>query len=741
MNLLKLKKLANSRQFDALESLWPDVLDEEAIDWAALSRVVGQVSRLGADQVADNLLGAMLSEAEQRGGPEQRLAAARTAASEVPGSALLRRELKQGLQKLHPDYPDLSTLLNKLFHEDVPLDEALARADRFLALPPGAFLRDSAFLEPGMVEEVDAAHAAVKVSFRGRHAVFDRDKIMDVIVLPRDHFPSMVIYRPDELRELADRDPEALVLMALESTRDRTCSYRDLRQWLVELLGEAGWNAWWKKARPVLKRSERLEMKGASQPTFRVLRRQRTYTERQRERLTALKDDLDRLHFALAYLDESRREGESDLDLVAELGNMAARMAGAHLKDDPVLTLAALAVHAETAATEAKVARLNPAAARRVLSLVEDPGQIALRFDDRLQQSILRFARELDPEGWPETWAVVLPRARRHIAEMIAKELLAAGRADLLDAALGEILDRPTSAPDVVCWLWRARHQDSRFGKGLRELPTIDDGRVLDALLELLEATGRMTSMSDDKRLRRVLEMAQEALLSEQGEPLRRYLAGVDADRARALRDKMEENTGLRAATRTMMTATLREAHPEVFLEHLKPWEEQGVIYTTEWAHQRRREELDDLINVQLPAVARQIGEAAAHGDLSENSEYTAALEKRDQITSLATHIESELAQAKLITPEMARSDFVNIGTRVRVRDLVSGGEESFTFLGVWDSDPEHGILSYTAPLAQAFMGHRVGDQVEFGEEGNRRRWEILAIEPAFGGREASGEG
>ncbi len=732
MNLLKLKKLANSRQFDALESLWPDVLDEEEISWSGLARVVGQVSRLGADEKADTLLGMMLSEAEQRGGPEERLDAARQAAAEVPTSGLLRRELRQLLQRFHPDYPDVSTLLGKLLAEQVPLDVALEQADRFLQLPPGSFLRDRSFLDPGVVEEVDAQKAALRVSFRGRHATIDRERIREVIILPRRHFPSLLIYRPDELRELAGSDPVEFVLLALEATRDRTCTYRELRGWVVELMGEKGWPDWWKKARSVLKRSTRLEMGGASQPTFRVLRRQRSYTERRREQYRKLTDDLARLEFVLDYLDEARREGGGDLELLAELGNAAARLAGVHLKSDPVLTLAALAVHAEVAATEANVAKLNPAAARKVLALVEDLSQIALRFSDRLQQSILRFVRSLEPERWPESWAVVLPRARRHIAELIAKELLSAGRADLLDAALGEILERPTSAPDVVCWLWRARHQESRFGAGLRELDTAAPGRILDALLDLLEATGRMTAMTDDKRLRRVLEMAQETLLIDNGAPLRDYLATVDQARARDLRDQMEQNTGLRAAIRTLMVSTLRESHPEVFLENQRPWEEQDVIYTTEVALQRRREELDDLVKVQIPAVAKQIGEAAAHGDLSENSEYTAALEKRDQITSRATHIESELAKAKIIPPELAHSDFVNIGTRIRVRDLVGGQQETFTFLGVWDSDPENGVLSYTAPLAQAFMGRQVGDQVEFGEEGSRRRWEILSIEPAL---------
>ncbi|MBU1071890.1 GreA/GreB family elongation factor, partial [bacterium] len=289
----------------------------------------------------------------------------------------------------------------------------------------------------------------------------------------------------------------------------------------------------------------------------------------------------------------------------------------------------------------------------------------------------------------------------------------------------------PTASPDVLCWLWRARHTDTKTAATLIALPGLDTGRVLFGLLELMDATGRMTALSDDKRLRKVIDQAQETLSLQDGEPIRRYIAKIDKPDAHALKDRIEASGGLRPSTRTSLLTFLRGAHPEIFVEGARPWEE-DVYYTTESGLNRRQGELDHLVQDALPAVAKQIGEAASHGDLSENAEYTAALEKRDQITSTATRIESELAKAKMIDPEMARTDFVNIGTRVLVRDLVSEREENLTFLGVWDSAPESGVLSYNAPLALAFMGNRVGDQVEYGKEGERRRWEIVAIEPAI---------
>ena len=138
------------------------------------------------------------------------------------------------------------------------------------------------------------------------------------------------------------------------------------------------------------------------------------------------------------------------------------------------------------------------------------------------------------------------------------------------------------------------------------------------------------------------------------------------------------------------------------------------------------------IVKEEIPAVAKQIGEAASFGDLSENAEFTAALEKRDQLASRATGMENDLKMATVINYEMSGSGFVNVGTRVTTINEESGEEEVFTFFGPWDTDVEKKILNYQAPLSMAFMGSRVGDRVTFGKEGVVRSWEVLAIESAL---------
>jgi len=250
-------------------------------------------------------------------------------------------------------------------------------------------------------------------------------------------------------------------------------------------------------------------------------------------------------------------------------------------------------------------------------------------------------------------------------------------------------------------------------------------------MLVLADAAARLCSVSDEERHHRTLALVQQTLQATGGAPLHEIAQTADAATARRLKLAIVENGGLPSSLRAELLGVIRGTHPEVFQESEKPWEE-DAIYTTAAGLEQRRQEFEHLARVELPAVAKAIGEAASHGDLSENAEYKAALEKRDFVTTRAAQIEHELARARLIPPELATSPFANIGTRVRAREEGADADTEFVFLGPWDADPDRHVLNYSAPLAMAFMGKRPGETVVFGEPPETRRWQVLAVEPAI---------
>jgi transcription elongation factor GreB len=87
----------------------------------------------------------------------------------------------------------------------------------------------------------------------------------------------------------------------------------------------------------------------------------------------------------------------------------------------------------------------------------------------------------------------------------------------------------------------------------------------------------------------------------------------------------------------------------------------------------------------------------------------------------------NRIASAQLVPPQVAYPD-VRFGARVTLRDG-AGAERRFQIVGVDESDPERGFVSFTAPIARAVLGRGVGEWASFRVAGSEERWEIVAIE------------
>jgi transcription elongation factor GreA len=137
---------------------------------------------------------------------------------------------------------------------------------------------------------------------------------------------------------------------------------------------------------------------------------------------------------------------------------------------------------------------------------------------------------------------------------------------------------------------------------------------------------------------------------------------------------------------------------------------------------------------------AKAIGEAASHGDLSENSEYKFALEERDLLRARVANIQNELSLARLLTADDVQTDTVTVGTRVTLERVDPGAPEDhrqMTILGPWEADIERGVYNYRAPMCQKLRGLRVGDTAALDLDGAERQWRIAAIQNALVGKDS----
>jgi transcription elongation factor GreA len=158
---------------------------------------------------------------------------------------------------------------------------------------------------------------------------------------------------------------------------------------------------------------------------------------------------------------------------------------------------------------------------------------------------------------------------------------------------------------------------------------------------------------------------------------------------------------------------------------------------TEETQHQRIMiEELKDRLSHEIERLTHElqvtlpmsIQKAVEHGDLRENSEYKAALERQQFVQARLNHLTRRMAELSKIDVSQIPSDRVGFGSRVTVKDLRTSEEETYSLVFGDYIDIDSGQVSVASPLGQTLMGRKPGDEVSLKLPRGERNLRILDL-------------
>ena len=140
--------------------------------------------------------------------------------------------------------------------------------------------------------------------------------------------------------------------------------------------------------------------------------------------------------------------------------------------------------------------------------------------------------------------------------------------------------------------------------------------------------------------------------------------------------------------------------------------------------------ELERHKTVLRPQCIKDIEEARAHGDLSENAEYDAAKERQGQVEARIRELEDRVARAEVIdVTTLPVSDRVVFGCTITLFDEASDEELKYRIVGVDEADVKAGLLSVESPIARALLGRSAGDEARVQAPRGLRVFEIVDVE------------
>jgi len=138
-------------------------------------------------------------------------------------------------------------------------------------------------------------------------------------------------------------------------------------------------------------------------------------------------------------------------------------------------------------------------------------------------------------------------------------------------------------------------------------------------------------------------------------------------------------------------------------------------ILLTQEGYDKLEEERDQLVSVRRKEVSERLKEAISYGDLSENAEYDAAKNEQAELEERIHKLENMLRNAKIINEDEVSGDQVNVGLKVRIKDVDSGEEQEFVIVGSTEADPfaSPAKISNESLVGQGLLGKRIGDVAE----------------------------
>jgi transcription elongation factor GreA-like protein/transcription elongation GreA/GreB family factor len=525
-----------------------------------------------------------------------------------------------------------------------------------------------------------------------------------LIPVPDDHFLSMRFGNPDSLEQKAKDDPVEVILMLLRDLGPKTAG--EIKDEICDLVIPANeWTKWWQATRAKVKKNTMIESPEDLKDPFRLRQSEVTHEERLQKALEKKPDAETLIQMVYSFLKdfpETLKNNDFKNSLQEKLNEI---VTFPELTDAQKLQLHFFLQDLGQEKESGEVKKLI----KSFPSIQEIVGKIDVL---ALKKRALMEVRK-ERADWADIFlSMLLPADQNMIRDAILAELNQPETEKKLKEKLEELLNHPANYPETFLWYFQKI-------AGQSKLPFSDKNgkiRFFESLLVLLSRIEQNPDQRDlVKKIHALLSNGRYAIVRQMMqdssiENCKEFL--LLATKCHSLSDHDIKIFHSLAEVIHQSLGKLRKKQDSSSSDN-----QSQVIWTTQEGYQKLQQRIQQIATVETVENAKEIEVARAHGDLRENAEFKAALEKRDRLQSELKFLSDQLNRSRIITKDDISTDEVGIGVIVECKNKESK-TTSYTLLGPWDANPEKGILSFQSKLAQTMNGLKIGSTFQFqGEE------------------------
>lgn len=658
-----------------------------------------------------------------------------------PASARARSELVRAYRARYANHSLLDDFLkmSDLTNNKKPVGPCIASFERNIVFDRGNYVYHRT-RGVGKIDSIDNDCMVIDFHNNPQQKMSIQMAITSLKPLEPDHIWVRYYENPKEIEEIFKEDPALFFEVLLSSFSYKMVLGEIKAEICGRFLEPSEWSKWWSRVRTKLKKDSRFGFNPRKKDEIILRENPMTLSEEMLQKFQTLTDWNKKLELAFETLKDIDTEGATELcvqfykeqedskDLVKKLHSyFFLKNAAEFIGEDEVTRKL----------TEEDIGKLFQSLTPDALvKLCAESTIVELKRD--LVDQIIHTRSD-----YADVLRRVLFEVPIKVNKYVLTELNRLGKMEALELFLSEAIAKFKENPEIFLWVARSILQEQWNYKWInvsREEILLRVFRLLKPLFRLETKGTKLKNMAIETifgTTNITVESAKNSILPD-------ILAEADENVIRRMYALFRDVPFVHDAHKENFFTLIQEIRPSFVFESDFSGEEgeeeeemesieslfpgENVILVSQEGFDKRRLYLDHLINVELSDNSREIGIAQEKGDLRENAEYKAAMEKQSQLQAEIKTVDDELKRALVIEPSSVRTDMVSIGTKVSVKDE-KGSKLTYTVLGPWEADSERNIISYRSPLGFSLIGKKIGD---IAAPSSGSKVEILGIEKAL---------
>jgi transcription elongation GreA/GreB family factor len=531
--------------------------------------------------------------------------------------------------------------------------------------------------------------------------------------IDREHILARIALDLEGVRKEANQEPEQFVRAVLTSYSGKLTVDQLTRVLVPAVFNETGFKKWWDGAKKVLKKSGHFSL--PTKKTEPILYREEAVS-RSSEHLETfasarqLKDQIGALERILRELEEFK-DSVTQLQSIISVAEETAR------RNAKMATAEALTMLTQRDEMVERVKELQAgAAAPTIASMLLDEQRALSSLLEEVPAAKLRRVVNALPSAFGDAWTSkalqLVARGSTRVVTEAARLMQEHEKNEELKTALDRAIRDHSISSSALTWLCDKKEREGQF-------KSLIHPRVMSAILSALERD--QFNENRDRKLHDLV-VNDQTLLPD-------LIKGSEIEEVREAMRKLLLTPIFEDLNKRSLLGRFVRHFPELEVLISGEREEKHESLIVSWESLEKRQlEYEDIITKKIPENTKEIAIAREYGDLRENFEFKAAKEMQRVLMRRKQEMERDISLARGTDFANPDTKQVSIGTTVSVKGVEDNHVDTYHILGAWDTNPEQGIISYKAAIAQSLLGRKCGEMVDLPTEAADRKVEILNI-------------